>query len=309
MKEILVTGGAGFIGAHLCEALIAKNYDVTVLDDLSAGSQNKKLLGDAGVNLIEADIREIDVVKKAVKDIDIVLHLAAMNRAARSIANPIEANDVNVNGTLYLLEAARHAQVDGFVFASSSSVYGNSTLVNKEDAPTYPVHPYGVGKLAGEHYTRVYNELYGLKTSIVRYASVYGPRQRPDIDYAAVIPKFVSAILKNQPVTVYGDGAQLRPFTFIEDAVEGTLKVLESKSANGEAFNIANSKQESVMDIVRVLERISGKNASVKFIKGPLNELKTNPIDTSKAQKLLDFKAKRDLKYGISKMYEYMAQI
>lgn len=302
--KVLVTGGAGFIGSHLTEALLAKGLDVVVLDNLSVGRQNVPLLERKGARVVAGDIRDYALVEKTVDGCDSVFHLAAMNRAQRSIQNPLEANAVNVDGTLNLLEASRKKNVKKFVFASSSSVYGGSEKPCKEDQKLHPLHPYGVGKAAGEEYCRVYNNLYGLKTTSLRYVSVYGPRQRADIDYAAVVPKFARAILARAPLTIYGDGMQSRQFTFVRDTVNATLLAWKSARAWGETFNIASGEETSVNEIVKTLERLTGLKASMKHAAPLAGDPKRNPIDVSKAKRLLGFKTKYSFEKGLAEMLE-----
>ncbi len=302
--KVLVTGGAGFIGSHLAEALIARGLDVVVLDNLSAGRQNVPLLERKGARVIVGDVRDYSLVEKTVDGCESVFHLAAMNRAQRSIAAPLEANTVNVDGTLNLLEASRRKDVKKFVFASSSSVYGGSEKPCKETRVPRPLHPYGVSKLAGEEYCRVYHELYGLKTTSLRYASVFGPRQNADVEYAAVVPKFARAILARAPLTVYGDGKQTRQFTFVKDTVNATLLAWKSAKAWGEVFNIASNEETSVNEIVRALEELTGLKARVKRLKPLRGEPKRNPIDVSKAKRVLGFKAEYSFKNGLTETLE-----
>lgn len=297
----LVTGGAGFIGSHLSEALAEKDA-VRVLDNFSVGTQNKKLLEEKGVDVVQGDIRDMDAVTWAVKDCDAVFHLAAMNRAARSIENPLEANAVNVDGTLNVLEACRKTDVEQLVFASSSSVYGAGQTLNREDQACHPLHPYGVGKLAGEEYCRVYHELYGLKTVALRYVSVYGPRQRGDIPYAAVVPKFMEQILESKPVTVFGSGEQTRHFTFVSDTVGLTLAAAENPKAIGEVFNVAASKENSVNDVVAGLEKVTGQKARVNNEPKKPGDPEKNPIDTNKIRDVLGVSATTSLEQGLRQM-------
>ncbi|VVC72135.1 NAD-dependent glucose-6-phosphate dehydrogenase [uncultured archaeon] len=289
MKSVLVTGGAGFIGSHLAEQLAQKGVAVRVLDNFSSGTSNKPVLQDVGAQIIQGDVRKIDNVRDALDGIDTVFHLAAQNRAGRSIENPLENNDINVTGTLTVLEACRkHGGPKNFIFASSSSVYGGGTgkKALSEEAPRAPVHPYGVGKMADEEYCRVYHQLYGLNTVVLRYASVYGPRQRSDIEYAAVVPKFVDSILSNKPLTIFGDGKQTRPFTYVLYTVSATMLVAENKKAAGQVYNVANPQSASVNQIVEILSSISTKKPRLAREKPLPNEPKDNPIDSRKLQKL-----------------------
>ncbi|MBI5036463.1 NAD-dependent epimerase/dehydratase family protein [Candidatus Micrarchaeota archaeon] len=291
---ILITGGAGFIGSHLAERLCAENK-VRVLDNLSAGAQNVELLKAKGIEVIEGDIRDKETVANSLKGCSIVYHLAAMNRAARSIKNPVEANEINITGTLNVLEACRKENA-AFVFASSSSVYGGKG--GSENDALKPLHPYGVGKLAAEHYARVYHELYGLKTVILRYTSVFGPRQRGDIDHAAVIPKFIDQILEGKQVTVYGEGTQTRQFTYVKDTVEASAIAAE-KSLEGDAFNVATPEETSVARIVELIEKQTGRKAVIDRKPMPKADPSRNFIDVKKIEKSLGFKAKYSFGEGL----------
>ena len=298
LMKIAVTGGTGFIGSHLSQAL-AEGNEVTAFDNLSAGDSNLPILKQSGIGVVKGDIRDLPLLKKTFEGVESVFHLAAMNRAMRSIENPLEANEVNVSGTLNVLEACRANDVEKVVFASSSSVYGGGQNENEESQKLLPLHPYGVGKLAGEEYCRVYNSLYGIKTTVLRYVSVYGPRQRGDIAYAAVIPKFIKAVLNNTPVEIYGSGKQTRQFTFVKDTVDATVKAWKSGKAYGEVFNIASPQESSVLDIALTIEKICGKKAELKFLKPIPGDPMSNKIGTAKAEKLLGFKASYSLEKGL----------
>ena len=217
----LITGGAGFIGSHLAEQLSEKNEEMIILDNLSTGTHNLELLRKLkNVSIIKGDITDQQLIKECVSKCTKIYHLAAMNRAPRSIDNPIQSHEMNVTGTLYLLEAARNHDIKNLVFTSSSSVYGRSEqFPRRESGKTRPSHPYAVGKLASEYYCDVYQHLYGLNIKILRYFAVYGPRQSPKMKYAAVIPTFINNIIKNKKITIYGDGTQTRNFTFVNDTV------------------------------------------------------------------------------------------
>jgi len=217
----------------------------------------------------------------------------------RSIENPIEANDVNVNGTLNVLEACRARDVGRMIFASSSSVYGGATEKNSEGQKLAPLHPYGVGKLAGEEYSRVYNDLYGVKTTSLRYVSVFGPRQRGDIPYAAVIPRFIEKILAGKPIEVFGTGKQTRQFTFVRDTVNATIQAWKSRKAEGEVFNVASAEESSVLDVAQKIEKITGKKAVIGFKPRNQSDPLRNPIDVSKAKRVFGFKPAFSLEDGL----------
>ena len=298
--KVVVTGGAGFIGSHLSEALARSGSEVCVLDNLSVGDHNVGVPKESGIVFVKGDIRNLSLLEKIFNGADCVFHLAAMNRAMRSIRNPLEANEINVTGTLNVLEACRASGVGRMVFASSSSVYGGAAKINREDQKLHPLHPYGVGKLAGEEYCRIYSDLYGVSTTVLRYVSVFGPRQRPDIAYAAVIPKFIGAIRDGTPVEVFGSGRQSRQFTFVGDTVAGTIAAWKSKKTPGEVFNIASPRESSVLDVVRGIEKITGRKAVLKFRKGNPGDPMRNRIDVSKAKKVFGFQAKHSLEHGLN---------
>ncbi len=224
MTTYLVTGGAGFIGLNIVEELLKRRQKVCVLDNFSTGKRENILPFLDKIELIEGDIRDYRVVRETVDEVDFILHQAALPSVPRSIKDPITTNEVNVSGTLNILDAAKNAGVKRIVYASSSSVYGNSEILPKsEDMSPEPISPYAVSKLAGEKYCKVFSEVYGLETVILRYFNVFGPRQDPNSQYSGVIAKFTDAFLNNKPLAVYGDGEQSRDFTFVDDVVKANL--------------------------------------------------------------------------------------
>lgn len=305
-KKVLVTGGGGFIGSHLAEAL-SRDKDVGVLDNFSVGTQNKALLESQGILVKTGDIRDFNTVKSCVIGCHTVFHLAAMNRAARSIQDPLEANAVNVDGTLNVLEACRKHDVEKLVFASSSSVYGGGTDVKREDSPCRPLHPYGVGKRTGEEYCRIYHEVYGLKTVVLRYVSVYGPRQRGDIPYAAVVPKFIEQLLAGKPLTVFGDGTQKRHFTYVQDTVDITVTASQKPHAVGQIFNVAAPEEKSILSIVAAMERVTGKTACIAHQPPAGPDPARNTMDTTKIKKTLGVQPSHTLENGLQKMVQWYA--
>ncbi|MFQ5465985.1 MAG: NAD-dependent epimerase/dehydratase family protein, partial [Thermodesulfobacteriota bacterium] len=225
MNTFLVTGGAGFIGSNLCEKLAAGGHGVRVLDDLSTGLVENLRGLEGSVELVRGDIRDRATAREAVRGMDFVIHLAALGSVPRSVEDPETTHDVNATGTLVMLNAAREAGVRRFVYASSSSVYGDTPVLPKiETMDANPQSPYAVSKLAGEYYCRVFHRVYGLETVSLRYFNVYGRRQRPDSQYAAVIPLFVSAVLRGESPTINGDGEQTRDFTFVDDCNQANIK-------------------------------------------------------------------------------------
>ncbi|MBI5118703.1 SDR family oxidoreductase [Candidatus Poribacteria bacterium] len=261
MALYLVTGGAGFIGSHLVRNLVTRGEKVRVIDNFLTGSRDN--LGDVlkEIDLIEGDIRDASLMRKAMNGVRYCLHQAALPSVPRSIEDPEGANDINVNGTLTVLLAARNARIDRFVYASSSSVYGDSPVLPKrEDMPTQPLSPYAVNKLAGELYTRIFYSLYGLPTVSLRYFNVFGPGQNPDSPYAAVVPIFLSAMLKGKPASIHGDGEQSRDFCQVENAVSANLLACAApvECVAGKVYNIACGESHTINDLVRKLNEILG---------------------------------------------------
>jgi UDP-N-acetylglucosamine/UDP-N-acetyl-alpha-D-glucosaminouronate 4-epimerase len=253
----LVTGGAGFIGSHLVDALVDLGADVVVLDDLSSGRAENV---NRAARLIEADILDKSSVDTALEGCELAFHQAARRAVLQSIEQPLETDRVNVGGTLTVLMAARDAGVRRVVFGASSSVYGGSaTLPTPESAPANPRSPYAVTKYAGEQYCRVFGELYGLETVALRYFNVYGPRQRPDSRYAAVIPLFIGALAAGRPPEVHGDGLQSRHFTFVSDAVRANLRAAEAgPQCSGRVYNVAGDRAYTLLDVLQILEETLG---------------------------------------------------
>ncbi len=303
--KILVTGGAGFIGTNLCEALKAAGHAVVALDNLSVSDSNLGTLEKAGVEFVKADIAEYDSIVPHFAGIDVVYHLAAMNRAQRSIENPRAANASNVDGTLNVLEAMRANNVPRIIFISSSSVYAGREGSLKEDGPLSPPHPYGVGKLAGEHYVRIYGELFGIKWTTLRLFSVYGPYQLGNIDKAGAVAKFIDFAHTEKALPIYGDGSALRNFTFVSDVVRCCMLALEKEAALGHIINVANPTEISVRSLAETVIKESG--SSVGIVNEPA--LKGDPArnfpDTSKAEQLLDYKPEVSVEDGVRRTIEW----
>jgi UDP-glucose 4-epimerase len=238
--KILVTGGAGFIGSQLVERLLRIGYDVRVLDNFSTGHRANLAAFADDIDIVEGDIQSYERVHNAVRGCDAVLHQAALPSVPRSIADPLTSHATNATGTLNVLLAARDEDVRRLVFASSSSVYGAvEGLPKRETMPTMPISPYGTAKLAAESYCRSFHEVYGLETVALRYFNVFGPRQDPNSEYAAVIPKFIAAYAAGRAPTIYGDGEQSRDFTYVDNVVDANLAALDAPGVSGRAFNIA----------------------------------------------------------------------
>ncbi len=264
--KYLVTGGAGFIGSNIVETLLEQGHQARVLDDFSSGRRENLATFKNEIELIEGDIRNYSTVARAVKAVDYVLHQAALPSVPRSVADPISSNAVNIDGTLNVLEASREAGVKRFVMASSSSVYGESKDLPKHEAmiPS-PLSPYAISKLTGEHYCRVYWQLYGLPTVCLRYFNIFGPRQDPDSEYAAVVPKFITALRNGRPPVVYGDGGQSRDFTFVENAVAANLLAAEDDAMIGDIYNCACGAQFTLNQLLDKLRAIIGVDTEATY--------------------------------------------
>lgn len=299
----LVTGGAGFIGSNLCEAILAMGYKVRCLDDFSTGKRENiaGFSGDDNFTLMEGDIRSLDVCLTACEGADYVLHQAAWGSVPRSIKMPLLYEEINIRGTLNMMEAARRSGVKKFVYASSSSVYGDHpVLPKKEGQEGKLLSPYAVTKRVNEEYGRLYKELYGLDTYGLRYFNVFGRRQDPDGAYAAVIPKFIKQLLNDEQPTINGDGQQSRDFTYIENVIEANLKAcLASSEAAGESYNIAYGGREYLIDIYHELCKALGKDIEPIFGPERAGDIKHSNADISKARELLGYEPEWSFERGI----------
>lgn len=307
--KILVTGGAGFIGSHLCKALLDGGDEVLCIDNFDLFyPKEMKMANLQGIlklprfKFIEMDVRDL-ALKKILRQegIETIVHMAARPGVRPSVSDPYVYEDINVKGTLNALEAAAAGNVSNFVFISSSSVYGNCKVTPwKETYEPLPASPYGASKLAGEAYVRTYSELYGLNASCLRYFSVYGASQRPDL----AIAKFSDAILKDREITVYGDGSAKRDYTYVSDAVDGTVLAVK-KRFGFEAFNIGNSNPIGLLELIKILEQNFGREARVRHAPEEKGDLKNTYADISKAEKLLGYRPKVGIAEGIKKYAEW----
>lgn len=300
----LVTGGAGFIGSNLCEALTDMGYQVKCLDDLSTGKkENTDMFMDRpNYTFIKGDIKDLEVCKKACEGVDYVLHQAAWGSVPRSIEMPLFYEENNIRGTLNMLEAARISGVKKFVYASSSSVYGDHPVLPKtEGQEGNLLSPYALTKRTNEEYAKLYTRLYGLDTYGLRYFNVFGRRQDPDGAYAAVIPKFIKLLLRDETPTINGDGRQSRDFTYIDNVIEANLKAcLAPHEAAGNAFNIAYGGREYLIDIYYELCKALGKEIEPNFGPDRVGDIKHSNADISKAGKLLGYHPEYDFASGIA---------
>lgn len=295
-KSVVVTGGAGFIGSNLVEEL-AKEHQVKVIDNLSTG-HIENLDQIRGVEFVRGSITDLDLLKEVFSDVDYVYHQAALPSVPRSIEDPISSNRVNIDGTLNVLVAARDCGAKKVVYASSSSVYGDTpTLPKREDMTPNPKSPYAVTKLAGEYYCRIFSEIYGLKTASLRYFNVFGPRQDPKSQYAAVIPLFITRILNGKPPTIFGDGTQTRDFTFVKDVVQANIRTMESGAVG--VFNVACGRQIVLNDLADEIMKITGIETEKVYEPPRTGDIKDSLADISRAREMLGYEPRFDLDSGL----------
>jgi nucleoside-diphosphate-sugar epimerase len=306
----LVTGGAGFIGSHLVDRLVADGHQVRVLDDFSSGREANLDRAKPHIELIRGSICDEAVLARAVQGCSLVFHQAAVPSVPRSIAEPVRTNQVNVDGTLLVLELARQAGVRRVVFAASSSAYGDTVELPKvESMPPTPLSPYALQKYAGEVYCRLYHQLYGLETVALRYFNVYGPRQNPDSEYAAVIPRFVRSCLRGEPPHIYGDGEQTRDFTFVADAVQANILASRSPRASGEVVNVAGGRRTSLNELFRVIQE--NTNASVEPVYEPARQgdVRDSLASLDRAAQVLGYAPAVDLEEGLARTIDSFRKV
>ncbi len=307
MDEYLVTGGAGFIGSNIAEHLVKNGKRVRILDNFLTGKRGNV---PAGVELIEGDLRNLADCRRACVGVQYVLHLGALPSVPRSVDDPLVSHEINVTGTLNVLVAARDAKCRRVVFSSSSSVYGDTpTLPKQEGLMPSPLSPYAAHKLTGEHYCRIFWQLYGLETVALRYFNVFGPRQDPQSQYAAVIPRFITAILRDEPPTVFGDGTQSRDFTHVQNVIEANLAAcVAPQDAVGEAFNVAGGDRISLLDLIATINRILGKTIEPKFAPRRAGDVLHSQADIAKARRLLRWEPRVTFPQGIERTVAWYRQ-
>jgi len=304
-KKIVVTGGAGFIGSNLTRNL-AEDNDVVVIDDLSTGylSNIEDLIDNKSINFVKGSITDLKLLKKSFKNKDFVFHQAAITSVPGSVRNPLNSNFINIDGTLNVLIAAKENSVKKVVYASSSSVYGDTqTLPIKEDMIPDPLSPYGVSKLTGEYYCQVFTAIYNLPTVSLRYFNVYGPYQDPKGEYAAVIPKFINLVLNNKPPVIFGDGLQTRDFTYIKDVVNANILAMESKAIG--VFNAASGKKITINQLANIITEKMGKDLHPIYKNPRLGDIKHSFADISKANKKIAYTPSFDIKNGLTKTIKW----
>jgi nucleoside-diphosphate-sugar epimerase len=306
--RILVTGGGGFIGSHLVDALLAAGHEVRAIDNFATGRRENLLHVANDVELVEGDIQSYERVHNAVRGCEVVLHQAALPSVPRSVQDPLTSNASNVIGTLNVLLAARDSGVRRVVFASSSSVYGaNRTLPKTESLAPLPIAPYAVGKLAGEGYCRSFFEVYGLQTVALRYFNVFGPRQDPLSQYAAVIPNFITAASEGRRPKIFGDGTQTRDFTYVDNVVEANLAAIDAPDLAGEVFNIACGRGISLNEVLAALRDISGRDAEPIYAAPRPGDVLHSRADITRAADVLGYRPSVSFEEGLRLTARYFA--
>ena len=302
----LVTGGAGFIGSNIVDELVKRGQEVVVLDDLSAGKEANLAAVRDKIDLHIGTITDLAAVQSACKGVQYVIHLAARTSVPRSVLNPLESNHVNIDGTLNVLVAARDAQVRRFVFAASSSAYGETpTLPKVETMPAQPISPYGVTKFVGEMYAQVFGRVYGLENACIRYFNVFGPRQDPSSQYSGVLSRFMLAVIEGQAPVIYGDGEQSRDFTYVENVVDETLRACEAPGASGLVFNGGTGARITLNQVLKLLGEIAGKTIQAKYDAARNGDIRDSQADVSLARRVLGYEPRVLFEAGLKRTWEW----
>ncbi len=309
MSICLVTGGAGFIGSHLVEALVERGRTVRVLDDFSTGRPaNLDAVRDR-VEVIDGDITDLETVRRAMHGVKVVFHQAALASVPRSVANPLATHRACADGTLHVLVAARDAGVQRVVYAASSSAYGNSArLPKRETDPTAPLSPYAAAKLAGENYCAAFSEVYGLETVRLRYFNVFGPRQSPDSPYAAVIPRFIAALTAGRSPVIHGDGRQSRDFTFVADVVQANLRAASAANVSGRVYNVACGRRTSLLELIEHLNRLLGTAIAPTYTAPRAGDVRDSQADVERARTELGYRPTTDVATGLRRCLDWWQQ-
>jgi UDP-glucose 4-epimerase len=306
MPSILITGGAGFIGSHIAREALDRGFDVKILDNFFAG--NMKTVSDISdkVEIVKGDILDSELLKKEFKGIDFVSHQAALRSVPVSLKEPLNYNNVNINGTLNVLEAARQCDVKRVVFASSSSVYGETeSLPEKETYTPKPISPYGITKLAGELYMQSFYKLYGLETVSLRYFNVFGPGNDPDSKYTTLIPLFIKTISNGESPVIFGDGSMSRDFTYVKDIANANILACTADNSAGEIFNIGHGKNISVEEVTKKIVEFFGKDMEIKHREDRAGDVHHSLADISKAKRILGYEPKYDFDTGLKETIEW----
>jgi nucleoside-diphosphate-sugar epimerase len=302
----LITGGAGFIGSNIVDELIRRGHEVVVLDDLSTGKEANLAGVRQKIDFRTGSITNLDTLKSACQGADYVIHLAARTSVPKSVKDPLESNHVNIDGTLNVLVAARDAKVKRFVFAASSSAYGETpTLPKVESMQPEPISPYGVTKYVGELYAQVFGRVYGLENACIRYFNVFGPRQDPTSQYSGVLSRFMLAVIKGERPVIYGDGEQTRDFTYVANVVDETLRACEAKSASGMVFNGGTGARITLNEVLKLLGKITGKQIQAQHDPPRNGDIRDSQADISLARKVLGYEPLVYFEEGLKRTWEW----
>jgi nucleoside-diphosphate-sugar epimerase len=305
MSHFLVTGGAGFIGSHLAEELVARGHRVRVADDLVTGNRSN-LEHLPQVEFLEGDLADLSFARRAVEGVEFVLHQAAIPSVPRSVADPVTTHRANVDATLNMLVAARDAGVRRLTFAASSAAYGNTlTLPKHEEMPTHPLSPYALQKVVGELYLRMFTDLYGLETVSLRYFNVFGPRQDPSSPYSGVISVFAAALLDGRSPTIYGDGEQTRDFTYVADVVDGVLRACDAPGASGQIINVAAGGRISLNLLFETMKALVGSDVTPVYAEAREGDVRDSQADITKARRILGFEPRVSLEEGLRRTVDW----
>jgi nucleoside-diphosphate-sugar epimerase len=306
MAVYVVTGGAGFIGSNIVQRLAEEGQEVRVVDDLATGHRENLKAAGGAARLFEGSVTEGALLRRAFAGADYVLHQGALASVPRSVADPLATNAANVEGTLQVLEAARACGVRRVVYASSSSVYGDApTLPKREDMTPQPKSPYAVSKLAGEYYCQVYNSVYGLETVSLRYFNVFGPRQDPASQYAAVVPIFIRCIVAGQAPKVYGDGEQSRDFTYVDDVVTANLQAAQAEGAAGAVCNLGRGERHTLNELLEILQDIIGRRVKAAYGPDRAGDVKHSMADITRAREAFGYEPQVTFEEGLRRTVEW----
>ena len=305
----LVTGGAGFIGSNIVDELVRRNHEVVVLDDLSGGKETNLSGIRKKIDLRIGSVTNLATVQSAVKGAQYVIHLAARTSVPRSVKDPLDTNHVNIDGTLNVLVAARDAKVRRFVYAASSSAYGETpTLPKTEAMQPEPISPYGVTKYVGELYAQAFGRTYGIENASIRYFNVFGPRQDPTSQYSGVLSRFMLAVINNEQPGIYGDGEQSRDFTYIDNIVDETLRACDAQDASGKVFNGGTGVRITLNQVLKLLEKITGRKIQAKYDPPRTGDIRDSQADISLARKILGYEPIVHFEEGLERTWNWYCQ-
>lgn len=305
-RTYLVTGGAGFIGSHIAERLVRDGHGVRVLDDFSSGKNTNLESFVEGIEIVRGDIRDARLVNEASQGVEVVFHEAALGSVPRSVADPLSTHEVNITGTFNVLLAARDAGVKRVVYASSSSVYGETPVLPKHEEMTpQPLSPYALSKLVGEHYAQVFKQVYGFEVVPLRYFNIFGPRQDLESQYAAVIPRFITALLTGNSPVVYGDGLQSRDFTYVDNVVDANLLAAEADGAAGKAFNVACGGRYTLIELLDRLKELIGSKIEATHEPSRAGDVRDSQASIEAAQQVLGYRVSVGFEEGLRKTVDW----